>query len=203
MVSKTKSDGFEIDLGGEAPEPAEQNSRFKALPAGPKVVSIFDAEIGEYGPKSVNAGRPNLKVQFRIEDGQEGANRRQFETIPLFQTWSSGKEALPFLAFFAAVQGKTLKEFREEITTARETGAKFSVPKPQELLGRRVVAIFQVEKDEYGYTKAVEEETIEAGETIDDFTRNSVRYGGYKAYDGILPKSAVNVDKPKVAAVDL
>lgn len=198
-----KNSGFEIDLGGDAPE-VQENSRFKALPAGKYVVSVFDAEIGKYGPKSANADKPNLKVQFRIEDGQEGANRRQFETIPLFDTWASGKEAVPFLAFFGAVQGKSIKEFRQEIADARAGKGKFSVPSPTELLGRKIVADFLVEEDEYGYNKAVENGDIEPEETQEDYTRNSVKYGGYKAYDGTLPKvGAASTSAAKKDAVDL
>lgn len=175
-----------LDVTGQTVGEARKN-RFAALPAGSYNVEIFDVTEGEYGPKSANAGRENYNVQLRIADGQTGANRRQFETIPLFFTWAptaknpDGSDAFSFFQFFAAVQGKTEKAYRAEVKEAVKDG-KFSIPDPVELMGKSLVVTLKIENDTYAYAKYLREVESgdvelaegEAPETQADFTRNTV-----------------------------
>jgi hypothetical protein len=184
----------------------QSSNRFNALPAGPYAVSIQAAELGEYGPKSTNAGRPLVNVQFRILDGQTGANRRVFQKVGIFEKWAptsknpGGADNFTFFQFFAAVTGKTEKEFRAWFD---ETDDPFDeLPSPSQLEGRKLVIRLKVVPDTYGFEKAEREGDLEEGETQDDYTTNDI--SGFKVYDGNLPAAgAANTESPKVAAVDL
>lgn len=183
--------GIVIDLKGQTV--SEGNTGFKPLPAGPYAVSIFDAEVEEYGPKTANKGRNFLKVQFRIDDGQDNANRRLFENIPLFTTWAAtkknpeGSDAFTFYAFFSAVLGKKDKEFRDEVRDAIAAG-KFTVPEPNEILGKKLTVNVKIVPDSYAFNKASENGTLEDGETQADYLTNDI--SAYKVYSGPVAKSA-------------
>ena len=183
------------------PTTAGGNNRFAALAAGKYVASVFEAELGEYGPKSGNKGRPFVKVQFRIEDGQTGANRRIFQNIGIFEKWAptsknpDGSDNFTFFGFFAAVTGKSEKDFREWFRDAKDPFGE--LPSPSQLEGRKVTLVLKVVPDDYAYNKALEEGTLEEGETQDDYTKNDI--SGFRVYDG----AAANTSAPKVGAVEL
>lgn len=200
----------------------QSSTRFNALPAGSYAVTVQSAEVGEY-KKGGNADRPLVKVQFKVLDGQVGANRRIFQQVGIFEKWAptaknpDGSDNFTFFGFFAAVTGKTEKEFRAWFD---ETDDAFQeLPSPSELEGRKVVLRLKVVPDAYGYDKAVQEFAEETGlayksesdkaaaraefvETQDDYTTNDI--SGFKVYTGELPAAGeANTSSPKVAAVDL
>jgi len=159
-----------LDFSGENVS-TESNTGFAPLPAGKYEATVFDVKDGTYGEKSANSGRPNLKVQFRISDGQKGANRRVFETVPLFSEWASGSDAFGFFRFFAAVQGKSESEFRKEVAANPK---KVSLPDNKQLLGKAVTLDITVDNDDYAYNKYVADNP-DGDLDEDDFQRNNIR----------------------------
>lgn len=204
---------FKIDISKTTKVAEGSGGPFKPLKAGPYIATVHDAEIGEFKgekPQRPNAGRPQVNVQFRIADGQEGANRRVFQQIGLFDTWAptdknpEGSDNFTFFGFFSAIQGKKEKDFRAEYREAVENPetSDFSVPSPTELLGRKVVLNLKVVPDTYAYTKAVNEGTLEEGQTQQDYLKNEI--GGFKVYDGSDPVAGgAQTSAAKVEAVEL
>ena len=169
--------GYNLNLTGETI--SEPSSGFDPLPPGKYAVSVYDAEAGEFGPNGVNGGRPNLQVQFRVSDGQAGANRRIFQTVGLFPSWApkekgdTPKDNFTFYQFFAAVQGKDEKEFRAEVKEAAESKkGNLTLPDAEDLLGREVELTLGIENDVYAFNKAREDDP---DVVQDDFKRNSVK----------------------------
>lgn len=169
----------DLDLGGQKSEAS--SGGFAPLAAGDYNVTIFDVEDATYGPKSANAGRPSLRVQLRVSEGQEGTNRRLFETIPLFARWAptaknpDGSDAFTFFDFFAAVRGESPKDFRKsfnDLVDAGENPASL-LPANSELLGKPLTVVLKVENDTYAFNKAVENGDTDAAQ--EDFKRNSVK----------------------------
>jgi hypothetical protein len=66
---------------------ASSGGDFKALEAGKYNVTIADAEETEIG-KGLNKGVTGVRMQFRISDGQKGANRRVFNTVWDTERWA-------------------------------------------------------------------------------------------------------------------
>ena len=182
---------FKVATAG-ATIPDARKGGFAPLPAGPIGVTIFKAEVGEYGPRSANAGKPNLKVQLRVQDGQAGANRRLFDTIPLFPQWApsaknpDGSDAFAFFQFFAAVRGETEQEFRDFIKSSPDD-FEFDVA---DLIGKPLTAVLTIEADTYAFDKAKVAGTLEDGETQEDYKTN--RVGRYKKYEGLASGEAAS-----------
>ena len=116
----------------------ETGGTYAPLPVGNYEATIYSVKEGVY--KGANsAGIPNLNVQFRISDGQKGANRRVFDLIPLETQWKDGKDAFRFFQFGAAVNGMTEKAFREATKAAAEKkGGAVEIPDDVDLLGKAV-----------------------------------------------------------------
>lgn len=190
--------------GYKSSENVSKNT-FDPLPVGKYAVSIYEVDTGEY-KNGGNKGREFLKIQFKVLDGQTGANRRIFQNIGLFDQWApttknpDGSDNFTFFGFFAAATGKTEKEFREWYDATDDPFAE--LPSPTQLEGRKVVLSLKIVPDTYAFNKAQENGDLEAGQTQDDFKTNDV--AGYKVYDGTLPAAGeANTSSPKVAAVDL
>lgn len=177
--------GFTLDLKGQ--KVGAGNASFTPIAAGTYPVSVFDASVEEYGPKSNNAGRPFLKVQYRIDDGAPGANRRLFDSIPLFTEWAptaknpEGSDAFSFFGFFAAVTGVKEKDFRKTVTEALESAKDKSkvslpIPDPDTILGKKLALVVKIADDDYAFKKAVSEGDDEAVQA--DFKKNVI--SGYR-----------------------
>lgn len=61
---------------------------FSLVPAGRHRVIIFDVKLDEV-KTGENKGKPRLKFQFKIADGEPGANRRLFHDVNAFNTEKS------------------------------------------------------------------------------------------------------------------
>lgn len=88
---------------------------FSPVPTGWYKASIFSIEVGEVKHGSPNAGKPRLKFQFKIKDGEEYGNRRFFVDINYFEFHSEklGKMTLPFeLLDLGKALGKSLEEIK-------------------------------------------------------------------------------------------
>lgn len=186
--------GYGIPLKGQKVSDGGGKT-FEPLEAGPIGLAVFDAEVKQYGDKTKNAGRDFLKIQFKVLDGQTGANRRLFQSIGLFPEWAptdknpNGSDNFTFFAFFAAVQGKKEKDFRAEMKKAIEDeDEKFTIPSARELLGKKVTAILKIVPDTYAYDQyklALKNGTEELADgeeekTQSDFLKNDI--AGFKVY---------------------
>ena len=175
------SGGFNLNLTGE--KVVDPSSGFAPLPNGKYAVTVYEVNHKEYGPNSNNAGRDSWNVQFRISDGQEGANRRIFQQIGLFPTWAptdkypDGADNFLFYQFFSSVQGKSEKDFRAEVKDVIEGKGKkvLSLPDDSQVLGTEVILVLGTEADTYAYNKAKEGGELAEGETQDDFKRNTIK----------------------------
>ena len=153
---------------------------YKPLPAGTYQATIFDVKLDKFKPNTKNPGRPYYNVQFRISDGQTGANRRLFQMIGLFPKWSSGSDNFTLFRFLSAVTGKSEKTVRAE---ANKDRADFEIPDPKDLLGVTLTLVVGVENDEYAYNRAVAQEKedadLEGREPVmlnaGDFLRNNIK----------------------------
>ena len=183
--------GFVLDVSGE--KVSAPSAGFGPLPTGKYVMSVFDVTPGEFGNNGPNAGRANWNVQFRVSDGQEGANRRVFQTVGLFPSWApteknpEGSDNFTFYQFFAAVQGKSEADFREEVKKAVEGKGKLKLPQPEEILGKEVQITLGIEFDEYKWRK---DGAVEDAKDSEEYKRNNVR--------NIKALAKDEGDKPKV-----
>lgn len=100
----------------------QSTGQYDALPKGTYSTTIYSAELTEV-KSGENAGKPQLKVQLKVADGEEYANRRLFTYIPLY----TGKAFWKTQAFFSAL-GYDMK------------AGNFQVPSVEELLGKPVGA---------------------------------------------------------------
>lgn len=161
--------GRSVSTSGGAVNP-DGGGGFKPLANGRYEATIFNVTEKEYAsPK--NKGRPYLNVEFRISDGQPGANRRLFEKVPLFSKWADGKDAFAFFRFFAAVTDTEEKEFRKKWNEAAEAEEDFDLPDDVEILGTPVTLTVKVVDDKYNYDKAKEYDS-EAKQS--DYQTNSI-----------------------------
>lgn len=169
--------GFEIDTTGGVKEGS--GGTFAPLPSGKYQVNIFDTKPGAYGNKSANSGRPNVNVQFKIADGQKGANRRIFQTVGLFLNWAAtdknpaGADNFLFYQFFGAVTGQKDKDFRAKVKEVGVEKLSTLLPDPDEILGKQVTLDLGIELDDYAYRKAVADGDTEA--KPEDFKRNTIK----------------------------
>lgn len=178
---------------------AEKSNDFDPLPAGTYGVSIYDVKAEEIAAGKRNAGDTSYNIQFKVLDGQEGANRRHFERILIAPTWVATKDKeeadnFTFFNFLAAVRGTTAKAVREELAAAIEGDGEFSVPIPKELLGKKLNLTFDVKEWPYGYKRAKEKAEAE-GEEFDknptDFKQNTVKK--------FAPYAEVEKEKPSLS----
>ena len=142
-----------INVGGQEIS-TDTGGSFAPLPAGRYEATIFSVKEGEYKSEK-NRGLPNLNVQYRISEGQKGANRRIFDLVPLSPNWKNGKDAFRFWQFGAAVNGTTEKAFREKAkeAAAKKTGS-VTLPDDADLLGKAVTLVLGIEDDDYNFDKA-------------------------------------------------
>ena len=168
-----------IDVGGKEIS-TDTGGSFAPLPVGRYEATIFSVKEGEYKSEK-NKGLPNLNVQYRISEGQKGANRRLFDLVPLSPTWKDGKDAFRFFQFGAAVTGTTEKAFREKAkeAAAKKTGS-VTLPDDADLLGKAVTLVVGIEDDKYNFDKA--HKVWEAADDADlpepviaDYQRNTVK----------------------------
>lgn len=143
-----------FNTGGEKVT-TDTGGSFAPLPAGRYEATIFSLKEGEYKSEK-NKGLPNLNVQYRISEGQKGANRRIFDLVPMDAKWKDGKDAFRFHQFCAAVTGRTEKAWRELWNESAEDKKKPkpSIPDDAELLGKAVTLVLGIEDDDYNFDKA-------------------------------------------------
>lgn len=108
-----------------------EQSSYEPLPAGNYVTSVFNVELTEV-KSGENAGKPQYKVQLKVQDGQF-ENRRLFTYLPLY----SGKAFWKSQAFFEALGYEM-------------SAGNFTVPTPNELAGKQIVAKVKVVPDQNG-----------------------------------------------------
>lgn len=176
-----------LNLNLSSEKISEPSSGFDPLAPGKYAATVFQVDDKEFGPKSNNAGRPAWNIQFRISDGQTGANRRVFQLVGLFPSWAAtdknpeGSDNFLFYQFFAAIQGKSEKEFRAEVKEVAEGKGKktLSLPDAVQALGTEVVLDLGIETDSWNYDKAHAEweNSGQAGDEPDpeDFKRNNIK----------------------------
>lgn len=208
--------GFNIPVSKGETVSDGSDRKYDPLAAGKYVVSVFDAKLGKFTNPGPNKGRDNVNVQFRISDGQTGANRRVFQQIGLFPKWGptaknpDGSDNFTFFQAIAALTNKTEKAFRAEFNAAAEEGGDIEIPSPSELKGRKAVITLKIVPDAYAFDKAQAKENEEAKaegrepETLnpDDFKRNEI--SGFSIYDGSMPSAGgASTDSPKIEAVTL
>lgn len=185
--------GKVIDTTGQTVREG-QSSKFLPLKAGEYTVSVYDAEEFQYKQDSAGQGRDGYRLQLRIADGQEGANRRLFESVPLFLEWGpteknpDGSDAFTFYDFFAAIKGVKSKDFRSEVKEIIEAGKELKIPTPKELLGKKLNVVLKIVPDTYAFKKAKSEGTLEEGETQQDYLTNTV--SAWKPYAEVAQASA-------------
>lgn len=176
-----------LNLNLSSEKISEPSSGFDPLPPGKYAATVFQVDDKEFGPKSNNAGRPAWNIQFRISDGQTGANRRVFQLVGLFPSWAptdknpDGSDNFLFYQFFAALLGKSEKEFRAEVKEVAEGKGKktLSLPDAVQALGTEVVLDLGIETDTWNYDKARAEweNSGQVGDEPDpeDFKRNNIK----------------------------
>lgn len=160
-----------INLTGQTVQEESQGGNFDPIPAGTYAVTIFDVEQSEFQSEA-NKGKPYLKVQLRIAEG-EYANRRLFENVPLFLEWGSGADAFKFYDFFGPVQGQTSKDFRASVKEAVEAGnTDLDLPTPEDLMGKELEIKVKVVPDKYNWNLAKQ---TDPNAKQEDFNTNEVQ----------------------------
>ncbi len=152
---------------------APSRTPFEPLPAGRYTVTVYDVKEKQYSASSRNAGRTFYAIQFRVVDGERGANRRFYDNIGIFPTWApnarhpEGADNFTFWRFFSVIEGKSEPELRK----AAQDGS-FEIPEPQELLGRKLDVLLGIEKDDYALNRAKEDGTFDENAS---YTRNNIK----------------------------
>ena len=108
-----------------------ENTSYEPLPAGSYIVNIFDVELTSV-KNGENAGKPQYKVQLKVADGQF-ANRRLFTYLPLY----AGKGFWKSQSFFEALGYEV-------------SAGNFTVPTPNDLSGKALVAKVKIVADRDG-----------------------------------------------------
>ena len=170
-----------VDVGGQTIQ-TETGGSFAPLPAGKYAATIFGVKEDTF-KSGKNKGFPILNVQFRISDGQKGANRRIFDRIPLKPKFAEDKDAFRFFQFWAAVKGIPEKEFRVAVAAAAENKkGSIELADDKDLLGEEVTLVLGIEDDDYHFKEAYgaweslpDDERLNTPEpVIADFQRNKV-----------------------------
>lgn len=182
---------------------AEKSNSFEPLPAGTYGVSIYDVKAEEIAAGKRNAGDTSYNIQFKVLDGQTGANRRHFERILIAPTWvefgeKEEQDNFTFINFIAALRGVAPKVVRAELDAATKGEGEFSVPTPKDLLGKKLNLTLDVKEDPFGFRRA-KERAEEQGEEFDknptDFKRNNVKK--------FAPYAEVEKEKPSLSGFAL
>ena len=178
----------------------EVNTGFKPLPMGRYEATIFGVKNGKYENKAKKKsyGLANKNIQFRISDGQAGANRRVFLLNPDEPNWNDGSDAFMFHQFWSVVMGMEEADFRKKLSE----GEDIDFPEDEDLLGFPVTLLLKVEDDTYAFEKA-KEKNPEAKQS--DHQRNAIQR--------ILPEgngnapvsgsSEADPPRPKATVLDL
>lgn len=168
--------GFDIDTTGGVQE--GNDSAFAPLVAGKYQATVFDMKNGTYSATSNNPKRSLVNVQFRIANGQTGANRRIFERVGLFLNFNpkpgddKGADNFRFYQFFAAVLGISEKDFRAKVKEVGAENLGSILPEFDEVLGKQVTLDLGIENDTYAFNKAKQSDPTATQEA---FKRNNVR----------------------------
>lgn len=142
-----------VNLSGKDVKKSE-NTGFAPLPAQKYNVTVFDLDEGEY-KNGANKGRPFLKLQFRVSDGQPGANRRIFVNLGDFPYWKkkdgSGEDgASNFLYWqFYKALGVVFPSKDEE------DEVEVSLPDLEDIEGAALAVKLKIVNDTYAYEKAM------------------------------------------------
>ena len=174
-----------VNLSGKDVKKSE-NTGFAPLPAGKYNVSVFDLEESEYKSPN-NKGKPMLRLQLRVSDGQKGANRRLFTNLGDFPYWGkkdgSGEDGSPNFLYFQFYKALGVvfpsKDEEDEV--------EVSLPDLDEIEGATLAVKVKIVNDDYAYKKA-QEAWIEAKDAAEakgkpfteeqpeqgDFLRNEV-----------------------------
>lgn len=145
-----------------AEEQAKSNSGvFKPLPAGKTInVSIFEAEETKIG-KGLNEGVTGARMQFKVSEGQAGANRRLFQSVYDVERWAPkepGKEGAVNFLFY---------QFYKALGVSFPEDGEVELPEIDELVGEELAVKLKIVPDTYRYDKAVAEWKA-AGEKPED-----------------------------------
>ncbi len=150
---------------GAAAKAAEGNA-FKPLPAGIVNATIFEHSAAEI-KKGDNVGVTGLNIQFRISDGQKGANRRIFTHVWETEKWASGSVNFLYFQFYKALG----VEFKDADGNDLE---EVELPDLEDLNGSPLALKLKVVPDDYQYKKALAEwEGLEPAE-------DSPKYAAWK-----------------------
>ena len=74
----------------------------------------------------------------------------------------------------AAVEAIKDEAYRKEVAAAVKAGNGLEIPDPTELLGKKVNVVLKIVPDKYAFDKAVREDTLEPGETQQDYLTNDI-----------------------------
>lgn len=144
---------------------AAEGGAFKPLPAG-----IYNATIFEHSAAEIkngdNKGVQGLNIQFRISDGQKGANRRIFTHVWETEKWAKGSVNFLYFQFYKALG----VEFKDADGNDLE---EVELPDLDELNGSPLALKLKVVVDSYQYDKAVKEGTL-GDRAKGDFLKNEV-----------------------------
>jgi hypothetical protein len=169
--------GYVLDLSGES----VVESKSGLIPAGTRQATVYNAEVEQY-ENGNNKGRPKLRLQFKIAEGEPDAGRVLFHDFGLFPAWAptdkspEGAYNFAFFQFYSAILGKEEKEFHEEVKAAKSGKGKLTLPDLHELLGKQVTVKVGIEFNEYRFNKAVAEgDATEEDREKDEFKRNVVK----------------------------
>lgn len=167
--------GITVNITSEAAAEsvkANKPQRFKPIPAGKQNFTVYDAELKEFGPNASFPKENYYSVDLRIDGGPFNGRKITRVMVPFRTNWKPSTDPAKleknpngfptiFVPFFEAL--------------GFDPKGKFSVPDISDILGKPLSARVTVEDDEYAYNRAVEEGSLEEGETQADFKRNGVQ----------------------------
>ena len=158
-------------------EAAKGGGDFQPLAAGIYNVTVVDAEETKIdNPKSVNNGFTSVRMQFRISDGQKGANRRLFQTVYDVERWANKDGSDPKDANGVVIEGTgsvnwLFSQFYKSLGVDM-TGA-VDLPEIEDLLGKSLAVKIKIVPDTYKYNKAAKDGTL-GDRTKSDFLTNEI-----------------------------
>lgn len=90
-----------------------EGTGFDLIPAGRHKVTIFDIKIEEVKAEGPNKGKPRMRFQFKIVDGEPLANRRLFHDANAFE--GTTKDGKPFPPYDIIGIGKAIGLSQDQI----------------------------------------------------------------------------------------
>lgn len=140
----TYTDTEEFVIPADPTVVVSEGGSARPLPDGTKVLATIlptrkDGAAIEKRPfanTGVNSKITALSVRFRIAEGQPGANRNVFATIPLARKFASGKTVFSFYGFFRAL--------------GYNVDGDFAYPGDRELMGSEIELVLGIEQDNKG-----------------------------------------------------